>query len=57
MPRIGSISSFGDDIAITRNDGTRLKFEVTEVSPEGIGGSELLVPYADIRMLSVSVAK
>jgi hypothetical protein len=42
----------GDKIEIKRQDGSRLAFEVTEVSGDGIGGSSAFVPYNDMQKVS-----
>lgn len=42
----------GDEIEIIRHDGSKLEFEVTEVLPEGIGGSGVFVPYNDMQQVS-----
>ena len=43
----------GDEVEIERNDGTRVKLDVTEVSIAGIRGGSIFVPYADIQQVSV----
>jgi hypothetical protein len=42
----------GDEIEIERHDGSKLEFEVTEVSRDGIGGSGVFVPYSEIQQVS-----
>lgn len=42
----------GDEIEIMRHDGSRLEFEVTEVSRDGIGGSGVFVPYNEMQQVS-----
>jgi hypothetical protein len=42
----------GDEIEIKQKDGSRLEFEVTEVTQDGIGGHGVFVPYTDMQQVS-----
>jgi hypothetical protein len=42
-----------DVVQLQRQDNTSLEFTVTKVSAEGIYGSNIFVPYAEIRSVSV----
>jgi hypothetical protein len=44
----------GDTVVVERKNGDSLELTVTEVSKEGVGGSGVFVPYADIQQLSRS---
>ena len=45
--------SVEDVVQIERQSGSRLTFAMTEVSEEGVRGSGIFVPYADIGSISV----
>jgi hypothetical protein len=38
----------GDKIEVERRDGGQVKFKVTEVSPDGLRGTDVFVPITDI---------
>ena len=42
-----------DTVEVERTDGTRLRFDITEISEDGIRGDGVYIPYPDIRDISV----
>jgi hypothetical protein len=45
--------SVGEDVAVTKVDGQKLRFKVTAVEPDALLGKEVRVPYQDIAILEV----
>lgn len=50
---LASQVAVGDTVEVERKDGSRLKFKVREVSPEGLRGADAFVPAGDIRQLRI----
>jgi hypothetical protein len=50
---LASQFAIGDKIEVERNDGSRLQFKVTEVSPDGLRGEKVFVPFKEIRNVQV----
>ena len=46
--------SVGDMVEVERKDGTVVKFNVIEVTPEGLRGPDVFVPAKDIGQLQVT---
>lgn len=53
---VSSEVEVGDRVEITRINGRKLKFKVTQISPSGVTGKNSFVAYADMRALSVRKA-
>jgi hypothetical protein len=51
---LASQIAIGDTIELKRNDGSQLKFKVTEVSPDGLRGRNVFVPFTDIGQVQIS---
>lgn len=51
---LASQVSVGDRIDVKRKDSSRVKFRVTEVSPDALFGENVIVPYTNIEQVTVS---
>jgi len=49
---VSSQVELGDKVEITKNDGSVVKFEVSEITDAGIGGDGQFIAYADMRDIS-----
>ncbi|HEY3488426.1 MAG TPA: hypothetical protein VGL10_10205 [Gammaproteobacteria bacterium] len=43
----------GDTVVVTTQDGRIQKFKVTAVTPEGLRGNQLHIPYSDMKLLQI----
>ena len=56
-PSVSSQLVIGEEIRITRNDGTDVTFAMTYVTREGIAGRHLFVAFSDIHQFQTRLAR